>query len=279
MRFKTIDEHVHVNINDPEKIRELAEVCRASNTQAVLLGGRDYGGKEYVPNEQVAEIVAQYPDAFLFGAKIDLGETAPDPGLVDKYVRMGAVQLKFIYPYFAYDDDRYMPVYERAEQYRIPCLFHTGNYAQHPKDRIIRRPMIRNMQPLTLDRVARSFQNLPIIIAHLGTTFFRLEAAEMVKHFKNVYFDLAGDGSWGTLSAEDMLKLMSFTIPLHDVRLTGFQRMVIGSDAYVTHKHLIPKSQEYYKLMFEKVGIPEDLEHRICHGNMESLFAAIRRPE
>ena len=274
---RTIDVHVHPDTADPEKIKIFAEACRRNHVQAVILGGTRYGDGDFLTNEQGAEIVAQYPDAFLLGAKLDLWQTA-DPDEVDKYVKMGAVILKCIYPYFEYDNDVYMPVYERAEKYRIPCLFHTGNYAQCSFDREYRRPMLRNMHPITLDRIARSFQDLPVIMAHLGTTYYRHEAAEYIKHYKNMYFDLAGSGSWGTIEPEEMVKLMNFTIPVHDPRMTGFRKMLIGSDAYFTCPEIIEASQIYHRLIFEKAGVPQEIEDMIRCGSIESMFANIRRP-
>jgi predicted TIM-barrel fold metal-dependent hydrolase len=151
--------HVHVDSADKDKLDYLAETARKNETMLAMIGGLGYGEKDFIPNEQVIEICKKYPDCFIPIAKLTLWDKA-DPAEVYHYAEMGARGFKCIYPYYEYDHDLYMPLYEAAEKCGMPILFHTGNYRPCHFDTICRRPMIKNMQPLTLDRIARSFQQL-----------------------------------------------------------------------------------------------------------------------
>ena len=58
-----------------------------------------------------------------------------------------------------------MPIYEACEKCRMPVLSHTGEYRPHPFDAVAKRPVLRNMAPITMDRIARSFPALHIVMA------------------------------------------------------------------------------------------------------------------
>ena len=199
-----IDFHTHFNSNDIRLIDEYAKVYAEHDMVACLSGGLRYGAHDFPDNDEVLKAVKRYPGRMYALAKIDLWDKPVDVDELYRFAEMGAVGFKFIYPYYEYDHDMYMPVYEAAEKIGLPVLFHTGAYRPSLSDTLYRRPMLRNMAPLTLDRIARSFQNLKIVMAHLGTSFFRTEAAELVKLHSNLYCDLAGNGSWQLLSAEDI---------------------------------------------------------------------------
>ncbi len=253
-----IDLHVHCDSDDESSVLKLVETCVRNETIAVLSGGRRYGGHDYVDDKKVLALSRKYPQAFLPASRFDLWDSV-DPEDVNRLVDAGFRMLKFIYPYYAYDHDIYMPVYAAAEKAGIPVLFHTGNYRPSDADIRWQRPVLKNMMPVNLDRIARSFQGLKIVMAHLGTTIWRHEAAEFLKIHANLYADLAGSGSWGTVSAEEMVGLMGATLPLIDRNYTGFKKLVLGSDAYVTHPHLVKEAQDHYRALFTKVGLPPDV--------------------
>lgn len=64
------------------------------------------------------------------------------------------------YPFFAYDEV-YHPVYELAEKYDVPVVFHTG-------DTYSERGLLKFSHPLTLDEVAVRYRNIRFIMAHFG---------------------------------------------------------------------------------------------------------------
>ena len=100
-----------------------------------------------------------------------------DVELIYRWKDAGFKAIKFIYPYYEYDHDLYLPVYEACQKCELPVLFHTGNYRPNEADIRWQRPTLKNMQPIKLDRICRCFPKLHVVMAHMGTTFFR-ELAE-----------------------------------------------------------------------------------------------------
>ena len=128
----------------------------------------------------------------------------PDPAEVRRYADLGAKGFKFIYPYYGYDHESYLPIYEELKKLGFPALFHTGLYRPSSADVKYRRPVLENMSPLRPDAVARYFPSVKIAVTHLETAILRRQAAEPVKQYANLYFDLAGSGNFLDVSPPNL---------------------------------------------------------------------------
>ncbi len=256
--MKYLDLHVHCDSTDKNDLDILAKAARENETILALSGGLRYGGHDFAPNETVVDICKRYPDCFVPLAKLDLWESA-DPAEVYHYAEMGVRGFKCIYPYYEYDHDIYMPVYEAAEKCGLPLLFHTGNYRPNEADVIYKRPVLKNMHPINLDRIARSFPKLNLVMAHMGTQIFQHEAAQYVQMHPNLYTDFGGCGQWQRLQAHELELLFAPSIQCVDTEMKNYRKIVLGSDAYVTWPHLIAKAHHYYRILLERVGVPESI--------------------
>jgi len=265
--MKYLDMHVHCNSNDKNLLDILAKTARDSETILALSGGLRYGGHDFLPNEEVVEICKRYPDCFIPLAKLDLWETA-DPDEVYRYAEMGVRGFKCIYPYYEYDHDIYMPVYEAAEKCGLPLLFHTGNYRPNEMDVRCHVPALKNMHPINLDRIARSFQKLNIIMAHLGTRIYQDEAAQYIKMHANLYADLGGCGQWKRMQPETLNALLSQSIAVVDPTFANYRKLVLGSDAYVTHPWIVTDGQKYYRALLDRIGVPENIIREVLGGTV-----------
>ena len=250
-----LDIHVHCNSNDPEKLEFLARQCRKEGTIACFSGGLRYGGHDFLPNDEVIAICKKYPDCFLPLAKLDLWRTA-DPGEVYHWAEKGVRGFKCIYPWYEYDHDIYMPVYEAAAECGLPLLFHTGNYRPNPADEIWRRPVLKNMNPINLDRIARSFQNLKIVMAHMGTRIFQDEASQYIKMHANLYADLGGCGQWLRMQPADLAEMLKPDTVEADPSMQNFRKLVLGSDAYVTYPQVMTEGAAHYGRLLKRIGVP-----------------------
>ena len=251
-----LDIHVHCESSDPAKLAILAETCRSNHTIACLSGGLRYGEHDFLPNDEVIEICKKFPDCFLPLAKLDLWETA-DPAEVYHYAEKGVKGFKCIYPWYEYDHDIYMPVYEAAERCGLPILFHTGNYRPNPADVIYRRPVLKNMHPINLDRIARSFQSLKIVMAHMGTRIFQDEASQYIKMLPNLYADLGGCGQWLRMQPADLAEMLKPDTVECDVSMNNFRKLVLGSDAYVDYPGNITEGAAHYLRLLKRIGVPK----------------------
>jgi predicted TIM-barrel fold metal-dependent hydrolase len=261
-----IDFHVHADSDRAEDLAVLAQTCRELDCYACLSGGPRYGSNDYLPNEEVLKICRDYPE-FIPLAKLDLWESA-DPSEVYRYAEMGAKGFKCIYPWYEYDHDIYMPVYEAAQECGLPILFHTGNFRPSPADEIYRRPMLKNMHPINLDRIARSFPRLNIVMAHLGTRIFHDEASHYIKVHSNLYADFAGFGQWARIQPQDLAKIVSSEGTVIDPEMKAARKIIFGSDAYVTRPQTMVQGMQHYDRLLRRTGVPDTVIREIMGGTV-----------
>ncbi|MBR6374060.1 MAG: amidohydrolase family protein, partial [Victivallales bacterium] len=266
-----LDFHAHCNTNEPELLRAYVKNCERNETITALSGGLHYGGHDFVPNEEVVKICRQYPHNLVPLAKIDLWDTPPDPAEARRYADMGVKGFKFIYPYYPYDHESYFPLYEEIEKLGLPVLFHTGGYRPSSADMRFRRPMLKNMAPINLDCIARSFQKLRIVMAHLGTEFFRDMAVNLVKLHKNLYFDLAGSEAFLGVGADELLSYSRSNVCPGMASSEAFLgKMVLGSDSYITMPYIQSQAVNAYQQALFRCCASRELTHHILGGTVAS---------
>lgn len=264
-----IDFHSHCNVGDPENVARFVENCRSLGVRAALSGGPRYGAEDFQPNEFVLKLSRKYPDAIIPMARVDLWDKV-DPDQVRRFADAGYKGLKFIYPYYEYDHDLYMPMYAAAEECGLPCLFHTGIFRPSEADIRWKRPVMLNMNPLHLDRVARSFQKLHVVMAHMGTSLWRHEASSMLGIHANVYSDLAGSGSWMGVSAEHLYSLLHPFYFLGDPDWGCYRKIVFGSDSYVSHPGIMNDALMHYRVMLK--AVPDEIRNAVLGNTAASWF-------
>jgi predicted TIM-barrel fold metal-dependent hydrolase len=257
-----IDIHVHLKTENhavwQDELKQFVKACEANETRACLLGGsrRIIG----FSNDEVLTACKEYKDYLIPFAMVDLwAKNISPPSIIAQYKEQGFKGLKCIMPYYPYDHDSYMPIYEAAEQLEMPIVFHTGVIFQHSYDTVSKRPSLRNMEPLTMDRIARSFQKLKIVMAHMGTTMFREQAAELLKFHPNLYADLAGTGSWYELQPSRLLELSKPTAAEFDPEMKFFRKLVLGSDAYTCFPDMINRSNRGHEELFARINLPKPI--------------------
>ncbi len=261
-----LDLHSHCNSGDPEEVRRFVETCEKNQTVAALSGGLHYGGHDFLPNEDVIALCRKFPHCLVPLVKIDLWDTPPDPALARKYAGMGARGFKFIYPYYGYDHESYMPLYEEIEKLGLPALFHTGSYRPNSADVKFRRPVLDNMQPLRLDAIARSFPKMHIVMAHLGTALWREFAAGLVRMHPNLCFDLAGCGAFQDVSPAELGRLMKPDLLCRDSSGNNFRKMVFGSDSYVKSPSIQDDAIQAYENLLLLNDIRGELHDAVMGG-------------
>jgi len=267
------DVHTHFDSRNPDELKIFVAECAALGTRVGICSGGPHCDHEYPENEFIAQAVRPYADILIPFAFVDLWNTV-DTRCVERFREQGFRGLKCITPYYPYDHDLYMPIYEAAERLGMPVLFHTGLYRPNPKARIHRRPLVANMRPLGLDRIARTFQNLKIIMAHMGTALFRHEAAQLALLHPNLYVDLAGMGNWMAMQPAELAVLLGSCVCEVDASFGGFKKLVLGSDAYVTVPSLLRKAQAWYSRTLQRVGVPDEIVSGIMGGTVEAWLKA-----
>ena len=193
-----INVHTHLRLQDDIPAR-VANWRKWNMRKVVCLSLHDRwrdGG--YCVNRDFPPIMKEYPDIIVGFAGVNLMAGQVDhPDAINRFLEQGYAGLKFEDNSYPYNHEIYWPLYERAQQLKMPILFHTGclgplklgdiNY--DGRDGID----AENMRPYLIDKVARAFPRLTIIGAHLGNPHF-FEAIKLMQTHPNVYFDFSGGG-------------------------------------------------------------------------------------
>jgi predicted TIM-barrel fold metal-dependent hydrolase len=144
-------------------------------------------------NDLVAGIVRRHPRRFAFFACVDPWKANAVEELERAVRELGAIGAKFhpslqdFYP----SDERHFPLWRKAAELGVPCLFHTGTSgigAGEPGGQGIKLDPSR---PIHLDTVAAHFPQMPLIAAHFGWPW-HTELIAMALHKTNIFIELSG---------------------------------------------------------------------------------------
>lgn len=191
----------------------LQDMDNAGIQKAILLAVNAQTSMQYrVPNEFILEAMVEYPERFIGFCGVD----PYDKNCVHEieiFYKKGMKGVKiipvfhFLYP----DDEKYTPIYEKAQELGMPVLFHAGiDFASQTK--------IKYSNPVFLDDVAVDFPDLKIVIAHFGWPWINETVAVALKN-ENVYIDTSSLGK-NTLS----------TLPWNLLERHLSDRILFGSD-------------------------------------------------
>lgn len=175
-----------------------------------------------VDNTDLAKVVKQHPDRFWGWGFIRLG--LHENTDVDRLADMGLAGLKFHAPLKPYDDPQFLPVYERAQELGLPCLFHTGIFTP-PTPMPGEGIRSKNCRPISLESIAQDFPRLKIICAHFGGCWTE-EAAGICRIFPNIYADLSGRvNGWRNSKSLEWFQLTLYWKEAH-------LKILFGSDVH-----------------------------------------------
>ena len=89
------------------------------------------------------------------------------------------------YQFFYPNEARLYPLYGKAQELRIPVVFHVGSS-------IFKGTRIKYCDPIYLDDVAVDFPDLKIVMAHSGRGFWYDQCFFLSRLHKNIFMDITG---------------------------------------------------------------------------------------
>ncbi len=215
----------------------------------------------HVTNAEVRQAFEAHPDRIIGLAFIDLGRDRPE--VVDEYAAQGFRGFKFHNPAAPFDDKAFYPIYERVERTGLPALFHTGIVmcTAHDKERDVSSD---KMRPVRLDAVARAFQGMNIVAAHLGVPWYE-EASMLARMHPNFHVDLTGAwwGGWRANKTADFYRY-------HFFWENAWDKVLFGTDI-LRVEELLPAKKFHDKLIAE-IGLPQEIWNRVYGGNAVRLL-------
>ena len=174
--------HVPSEHGTPEEHRAAMLAGGVSHSVVIALTSRHFALD--VPNEFVADYVSSHSG--LVGiASVDPNDPSAVARLRYAITDLGLRGVKLAPPYqdFHPHSDAAYAVYRAADELGAVVIFHQGAVSH-------RRGVLDNAQPVLLDRVARDFPELRIIIAHMGQPWPH-EVVPLLRKHPNVFADLS----------------------------------------------------------------------------------------
>jgi predicted TIM-barrel fold metal-dependent hydrolase len=142
-----------------------------------------------VPNEDVARYVATAPGKLFGFASVDPNK--PDaPRLLHEAIaeyKLSGLKIAPIYQNFYPNDPKHYALYAKANELKLPILWHQGTS-------FVPEGYLDASRPVELDPIARAFPDLKMIIAHMGHPWVD-ECISVVRKNTNVYMDMSALGS------------------------------------------------------------------------------------
>jgi hypothetical protein len=247
----------------------------AGVTKANLLCGGRFG----ISHEASIKHALRHPDLFIPTAMIDPETTTPER--LGELRDMGYRGLKMIGVRRDYDCEDYFPIYEKAQKFGWPILFHMGvigggiDYRiTHPRRdpqalqgyrrwaeiaKMVRNVSAIRMRPFHLDTIANNFPELRLIGAHLGGTGNYDEAASVARWRHNVYFDFSG----GTTIERHAVERRLIG---HEI---GFEKLIFGSD---TSPEKVADHIRRWDTIFDLLDVPDDARERMWWSNGAEIY-------
>jgi predicted TIM-barrel fold metal-dependent hydrolase len=214
-----------------------------------------------VNNEEVISLAAKHKDIVVPVAYFRLDYD--NPSLVDDLGFKGFKGIKFLWPRYNYDDERYFLVYEKAAANGMIVYFHTGPINGAPRERTIRTTMSR-MKVENLEAIGRTFSDLRILACHFGYPDYEIACA-LARILPNLYIDISTGGPPAAppVIRDDIFKrqLIGNLVPI--------EKLVFGSDCILEK---VPEQIKLWNDLFEKLSLSESERELIFYKNAAGLF-------
>ncbi|MEN8234988.1 MAG: amidohydrolase family protein [Actinomycetota bacterium] len=236
---------------------DIASIYRDRNGKAVLLGWDSETATQRRPfsSEDVAAMVAAFPDVFYGFGSIDPARGARAVAGVHSAARLGLSGLAFHPIGQGFDPSARVafPIYEAAAEHGLVLLFHSGFSrlgSGMPGGTGLR---LSHGDPRAIDGIAAEFPDLQIVIAHVGQ-LWQKEAIAIAAHKANVWLNLVGS------TAGDCLRELG--------QLTGidFDRCLFGSDWCFS-------SLDAELAKWKSGSIDETMRRGVLHDNAARLLS------
>jgi predicted TIM-barrel fold metal-dependent hydrolase len=251
------------------------EYKKMTPEEYVEIGKKKHGVERVVlldPPEVTFRLKEIFKDYVIAVPMVDMDNITPEE--INSLFKRGAAGIKFIVPSKSYGDDSYFPLYDAITANHGLAIFHTGFVLLgrfEPGSWDARKTIvdITNMRPSALDRVARAFPDLKIIMAHLGNPWWE-EAWKMISSHKNIYADLSGGDTFRR--SIDMWK--EILAPNGNLDTGAVSKLCFGTDgqSFLPGHYGTPDVYKLYERLFDVLKIPTELQEKVNRGNILKLL-------
>jgi len=255
--MRIIDAHAHL-FDTPEYLSHLIHAMDECSIEKCCISGL---GKLFkcVDNQGIKEAIKKFPNR-LIGAVFIRPGVDSSQDIRDAY-QDGFKMIKITIPTKPYDDPAFFPLWETAQELKMPILFHTG-IVTIPKKIHKERISSWYMHPMRLEPISNAFPKLKLIIAHFGV-HWNDDAAELLRMRHNVYTDLSGapEGWRKRVDSIGIKKWLWWP--------GAFKKIIFGTDVIYS---LISKILKEDITRLDKYNIDSKTRELIFSGNILKLL-------
>lgn len=244
--------------------------------EAYVKGSLDRGVDRIVivdPPEVTFSLMDIFGEYVIPAPQVNLETATPDE--IDALFQRGAVGIKFISPPRSYGDDSFFPLYDVIRTHRGLAVFHTGYIATdvyepgglHHRTKIVD---ITDMRPTALDRVARAFPELKILMSHFGNPWWE-EAWKMIISHRNIHADFSG----GTAYDRSMDMWAMIFAPNGKLDSAALEKICFGMDGtyFKPGVYGFQAVADFHDALYERLKVPKSIRAKIDRENLLSLIA------
>ena len=206
-------------------LEELLEQMEENGVVRALLLSPPMSGGAPLPNEEVLRLCERSGERLLPVFTVE-----PEKGAVREALRLAEARrglVKGFKVWLGYRrvfarDPVFSPLYDYAEENKLPVLFHTGDTATSTGS-------LAHAHPLTLDEVANEREGLRIVVCHMGNPWI-LDTAELLYKHPNVFADISGLVVGGAAYTEDYVTMLAQRISEAVYYAGGAEKVMFGTD-------------------------------------------------
>lgn len=212
----------------------------------------------HADNARVRLAFLAHPDRIVGAVFVRPG--IDEPERIDRAYEEGFRMVKVHLPRVPYNDVSCFDLWAKANERRMPVLFHTGvvSCKESPAEHI----SSWYMHPMRLEPITRTFPELGIIVAHLGI-HWNADAAELARMRPNVYVDLTGEPDGWRMRADAVGMESWLWWP------GSFEKVVFGTDV---HYSKIRRILDEDVNRIDRLNIPVQTRWKIFAGNILKLL-------
>jgi len=186
----------------------------------------------------------------------------------------GARGIKFMAPMRSYGDNGYFALYEAVRDHGGVAVFHTGFLSHRffdPGYLLGRQDYvdITHMRPAALDRIARAFPDLKMLMSHFGNPWWE-EAWTIIRCNPNIYADLSGGTAW----RKSMAMWRQMFAPDGQLATAAVEKLCFATDGSPFspdaggYRGII----DFHDRLYDELGLSDELRSRIDRQNAAMLF-------
>lgn len=267
------DCHIHCSDNEDDilvdyarasglkyNLHELLGLMEENDVESGLLLSPPLRNGRPLPNREVVELCRRSKDRLYPIVTVEPTTREVTRCLETAKENKGYVKgFKILLGYFpTFPKDKvYSRIYDYAEKWDLPVMFHTGDTAT-------RNGSLEHARPLALDVVANEREDLKIVVCHFGNPWFA-ETAELLYKHPNVYADVSGLFCVGAKYSNSYLRYLSQALSEAIYFVGKADKVLFGTD------YPIEKYSDAMKLV-NSLKIEKDDVSDILSRNARRIF-------